>query len=69
MLSAYNTTNSYINMNYNLKNINKPFIACLKTVGYWTTDLEVDDLVYCVKRTTVTAEREHQLLGRSESAI
>ena len=31
-------------MNYNLKKINKPLIACLETVWYWTTDL-----VYCVK--------------------
>lgn len=38
-----------MNMNYNLNKINKPLIACLKTVWYWTTDLEVDDVVYCVK--------------------
>lgn len=55
MPSAYNTTNSYINVNYNLKNINKPFIACLKTVGYWTTDLEVDDHVCCVKEQQLNA--------------
>ena len=53
-------------MNYNLKNINKPLIACLKTIWYWTTDLEVDDLVYCVKNNAsilYLADQSQQLRG------
>ena len=50
-------------MNYNLKKINKPLIACLETVWYWTTDL-----VYCVKNNSRAsiryfADQSQQLRG------
>ena len=52
-------------MNYNLKKINKPLIACLETVWYWTTDLKVDDRprLLCKEQ----QPREHPLLCRTES--